>query len=622
MNTTGNNKSLEDINASVNTTHIRGWKRIFAFMGPAYLISVGYMDPGNWATDIAGGSLYGYKLLWVLIMSNLIAILLQSLSARLGIVTGKDLAQASRESYPKFVNFILYLLAEVAIAACDLAEVVGMAIGIKLLFGLPLIWGVCITVTDTFLLLFLLRFGVRKLEAFIIALVALIGLCFLAELILAHPMFSDVITGIVPSIPDTQALAIATGIIGATVMPHNLYLHSSLVQTRKIENNIPAKKKAIRFNIIDSVIALNLALFVNGAILILAASSFNKNGLHVTSIEEAHEFLTPLLGTGMAAILFAVALIAAGQSSTITGTLAGQIIMEGYLNLRLQPWVRRMITRLLAVVPAMLTIIFVGEAATDDLLILSQIILSMQLGFAIVPLIHFVSSKEKMGVFAIRPYVQVVAWLAAGIIVTLNIILVYDAVSAAIRESAHPLLMALFLIPLCIFFLVILLYIAFKPFVSRLSGDRYVSHGETQKLELTTDFNYTKIAIPVDFSAVDSKAISKALSLGGANCEYLLIHVVESTNAILYGKESGDLESAEDRNKLENYKQQINELGYQCTVKLGYGSAAKAIAGIVNEQNCSLVVMAAHGHKGIKDILLGTTLDKVRHSIRVPLMIA
>jgi manganese transport protein len=621
-NSTGNHKSLEDINASVNTTNIRGWKKIFAFMGPAYMISVGYMDPGNWATDIAGGSLYGYKLLWVLIMSNLIAILLQSLSARLGIVTGKDLAQASRESYPRFVNMVLYLLAEVAIAACDLAEVIGMAIGIKLLFGIPLIVGVCITVADTFLLLFMLHFGVRKLEAFIIALVALIGLCFLAELILAHPAFSEVMTGVIPTIPDTQALAIATGIIGATVMPHNLYLHSSLVQTRKIENNIPAKKKAIRFNVIDSVIALNLALFVNGAILILAASSFNKNGLHITSIEEAHQFLTPLMGTGMAAVLFAVALIAAGQSSTITGTLAGQIIMEGYLNLRLQPWVRRMITRLLAVVPAMLTIIFVGEAATDDLLILSQIILSMQLGFAIVPLIHFVSSKEKMGVFAIRAHVQIVAWLAAGIIVALNIILVYDAVQAAISESSHPLLMAFLLIPLCIFFLVILLYIALKPFTSRLSGESYTAHGKTQKLELKTDFNYSKIAIPVDFSTVDSKAISKALSLGGANCEYLLIHVVESTNALLYGKESGDLESAEDGDKLESYQQQISELGYKCSVKLGYGNAAKAIAGIVNEQECSLVVMAAHGHKGIKDLLLGTTLDKVRHSIHVPLMIA
>ncbi|MCD6069409.1 MAG: mntH [Bacteroidetes bacterium] len=622
MNTTGNRKSLGEINASVSTSHVKGWKKIFAFMGPAYMISVGYMDPGNWATDIAGGSLYGYKLLWVLVMSNLIAILLQSLSARLGIVTGKDLAQASRESYPRGVNFVLYLLAEVAIAACDLAEVIGMAIGIKLLFGLPLIWGVCITVLDTFLLLFLLNFGVRKMEAFIIALVALIGCCFFAELLFAHPVLGEVASGLIPSIPDAQALAIATGIIGATVMPHNLYLHSSLVQTRKIENTEPAKKKAIRFNVIDSVIALNLALFVNAAILILAASSFNKNGLQVTGIEEAHEFLTPLMGTGLAAILFAVALIAAGQSSTITGTLAGQIIMEGYLNLRLQPWVRRIITRLLAVVPAMLVIIFVGESATDDLLILSQIILSMQLGFAIVPLIHFVSNKEKMGSFAIRPFTQIISWLAAGIIVTLNIILVYDAVSGVIRESSQPVLMAFALLPLCFFFLVVLLYITLKPFVSKASGDTYTAHGKTQKLELKPDFVYSKIAIPVDFSAVDSKAISKALSLGGKDCEYLLIHVVESTNALLYGKESGDLESAEDRAKLEDYKLQISQVGYACSIQLGYGNPAKAIASIVNAKECSLVVMAGHGHKGIKDILFGTTLDKVRHGISVPLMIA
>lgn len=591
-------------------------------MGPAYLISVGYMDPGNWATDIAGGSLYGYKLLWVLVMSNLIAILLQSLSARLGIVTGKDLAQASRESYPPFINFILYLLAELAIAACDLAEVVGMAIGIKLLFGLPLIWGVCITVFDTFLLLFLLHFGVRKLEAFIIALVALIGLCFLGELFFAHPSASDIISGLIPVIPDTQALAIATGIIGATVMPHNLYLHSSLVQTRKIENTSLAKEKAIRFNIIDSVIALNLALFVNAAILILAASSFNKNGLQITGIEEAHQFLTPLLGTGLAAILFAVALIAAGQSSTITGTLAGQIIMEGYLNLRLQPWVRRIITRMLAVVPAVITILFAGESATDDLLILSQIILSMQLGFAIIPLIHFVSNKKKMGEFAIRPFTKIASWLAAAIIVTLNIILVYDEVKRVIIESDSPLLMGLLLVPVCLFFMAILVYIIIKPVISAHHGKSYIPHGDVQRLDLQTNFHYKKIAIPVDFSTVDSRAISKALSLGGDGCEYLLIHAVESTNAIMYGKESGDLETAEDKRKLENYAEQIRELGFICHIRLEYGKASRAIAAVVNDESCDLVVMAGHGHKAFKDILLGTTLDKVRHGISVPLMIA
>ncbi len=622
MNAKNQSKSLDNINASVSTSHIKGWRRLFAFMGPAYMISVGYMDPGNWATDIAGGSLYGYKLIWILAMSNLIAILLQSLSARLGIVAGRDLAQASRESYPPFVNFVLYLLAELAIAACDLAEVIGMAIGIKLLFGLPLIWGVSITVLDTFLLLFLLNFGVRKMEAFIIALVVLIGGCFAVEMFFAHPDGAGIIKGFIPSLPDSQALAIATGIIGATVMPHNLYLHSSLVQTRKIERTEPEIKRAIKFNIIDSVIALNLALFVNAAILILAASSFNKVGLKVTGIEQAHELLTPLMGTGLAGILFAVALIAAGQSSTITGTLAGQIIMEGYLNLRLQPWVRRIITRLLAIVPAMVTILYAGESVTDELLIASQIILSMQLGFAIVPLIHFVSNKKKMGNFAIKTYTKILSWTSAAIIVGLNIALVYDAVKDIIASSSSPVLMACLLIPLCAFFLAILIYIIVKPIISKHQEKEYSAHGETQTLQLNTDFNYNKIAIPVDFSIVDSKAISKALSLGGNNCEYILIHVVESTNAMLYGKDSGDLESDEDKKKLENYCDQIKAIGYNCNIQLGYGNAAKAISAIVNETESSLVVMAAHGHKGLKDILFGTTLDKVRHGISVPLMIA
>ena len=365
-------KSLSEIHSSVNTSHVSGWRKLFAFFGPAYMISVGYMDPGNWATDIAGGSLFGYKLIWVLVMSNLIAILLQSLSARLGIVTGKDLAQASRETYPPFINYVLYGLAELAIAACDLAEVLGMAIGIKLLFGVPLLAGVCITVLDTFLLLFLLHFGVKKLEAFIICLVALIGACFAVELFFAQPTIKDVFSGIIPSIPNSEALAIATGIIGATVMPHNLYLHSSLVQTRRFENSEKEIKKAIRFNTIDSVIALNLALFVNAGILILAASSFNKNGLQVTSIEQAYELISPLLGTSLAAILFAVALIAAGQSSTITGTLAGQIIMEGYLNLHLQPWVRRIITRSLAIIPAIIVTLSIAVMISIIVIHLSE----------------------------------------------------------------------------------------------------------------------------------------------------------------------------------------------------------------------------------------------------------
>ncbi len=616
-------KSLSEVNESVNTTlSTSKWKKMFAFMGPAYMISVGYMDPGNWATDIAGGSKYGYTLIWVLIMSNLIAILLQSHSARLGIVTGKDLAQASRETYPPFINFILYILAEVAIAACDLAEVIGMAIGINLLFGLPLIYGVCITVLDTFLLLFLLNFGIRKLEAFIISLVLLIGVSFGIEMFLAKPDFSEMAGGVLPSIPTEEALLIAIGIIGATVMPHNLYLHSSLVQTRKFERTTPEIKKAIRYNVIDSVIALNLALFVNAAILILAASSFFKHDMHeVTRIEDAHKFLEPLLGSSIAPVLFAVALIAAGQSSTVTGTLAGQIIMEGYLNLRIQPWIRRLLTRILAIAPALICLITMGPDATEKLLIFSQVILSMQLGFAIIPLIHFVSDKQKMGTFVIGRTSQVLSWIAASIIIGLNIKLVYSEISGLIANSQSPLLIWCTLIPLCFFFLLVLLFITFKPFISKQTTNVYKPHGNVQALELAQAEQYKHIVVTVDFSKSDSKAISKALSLGGRECHYQLIHIVETPNAFLFGNETHDLESEADKNMLNEYKNQLTQQGYSCDIKLGFGNPKKAIPKLVNESAGDILVMGAHGHKGFKDLFFGTTVESVRHGINVPLMI-
>jgi manganese transport protein len=409
------NKSLEEVNATVNTQKGSSFRRLLAFLGPAYMISVGYMDPGNWATDIAGGSKFGYSLLWVLVMSNIIALLLQSHCVRLGIVTGKDLAQASRENYPKFINLFLYLLAEIAIAACDLAEVIGMAIGLHLLFpSISLLTGVCITVFDSFILLFLLNRGIRKLEAFIISLVALIGVSFFIQLLIVKPVFNEIVSGLKPFLQNNEALYIAIGIIGATVMPHNLYLHSSLVQTRRFKRTPNDIKKAIRFNTIDSAVALNLALFVNAAILILSAATFYKNGNYqVAEIQDAHRLLEPMLGSSLAPILFAVALIAAGQSSTITGTLAGQVVMEGYLNVRLRPWIRRLLTRLIAIIPAFITILVMGESATGKLLILSQVILSLQLGFAVIPLIHFVSDKTKMGAFVIPGWQKLGSWIAA-----------------------------------------------------------------------------------------------------------------------------------------------------------------------------------------------------------------
>ncbi|MBC7650610.1 MAG: Nramp family divalent metal transporter, partial [Deinococcales bacterium] len=394
--------SLSEVNASVDTTQNRkGFRRVLAYFGPAYLVSVGYMDPGNWATDLQGGAQFGYKLIWVLLMSNLMALLLQSLSARLGIVRRKDLAQANREVYPPVVNFCLYILAELAIAACDLAEVLGMAIGINLLTGLPLIWGVLLTVLDTFLLLWLQRLGIRKLEAFIIALVGIIGLSFLIEIVFAKPNLGLVLKGFIPTALNQQALYIAVGIIGATVMPHNLYLHSALVQTRKISTDSAGIKKALKYNLIDSTIALNAAFFVNAAILILAATVFFSTGhTEVAKIQDAHRLLQPMLGTKLAPLLFAIALIAAGQSSTVTGTMAGQIVMEGYLSLRINPILRRLITRLIAIVPAVLVILLYGDEKVDDLLVFSQVVLSLQLGFAIIPLIHFVSDKRAMGEFA------------------------------------------------------------------------------------------------------------------------------------------------------------------------------------------------------------------------------
>jgi manganese transport protein len=433
--------SLSEVHQSVDTTlSKKGWRKVLAFFGPAYMVSVGYMDPGNWATDIAGGSKFGYQLIWVLLMSNLMALLLQSLSARLGIVRQMDLAQANRLTYPKGVNFMFYILAEVAIAATDLAEIIGMAIGIQLLTGLPLIWGVLLTVADTFLFLLLQRWGIRKMEAFIIALVGIIGLSFLTEMFIAKPNLGEVVQGFIPSLQNEEALYIAIGIIGATVMPHNLYLHSALVQTRKISRDEKGIRKVLKYNFIDSAVALNLAFFVNAFILILAATVFYKSGrTDVAEIKQAHELLSPMLGTNLAPTLFAIALIAAGQSSTITGTLAGQIVMEGYLQLHITPWLRRLITRLIAVIPAVAVILINGENNIDDLLILSQVILSLQLGFAIIPLIHFTSDKKSMGVFAIKPFIIILAAIITTVLVYLNIRMVYEQASLFFETSSSVL---------------------------------------------------------------------------------------------------------------------------------------------------------------------------------------
>jgi manganese transport protein len=401
------------------------WRKALAFAGPGYLVAVGYMDPGNWATDLAGGSRFGYTLLSVILLSNLMAILLQGLSSKLGIVTGRDLAQACRDHYSRPVGFGLWVLCELAIAACDLAEVIGSAIALNLLFGLPLPVGITVTALDVLLVLYLQTKGFRLLEALVVALIATIAGCFFFEIIISQPDYAGVIRGFVPGadiLRDREKLYIAIGILGATVMPHNLYLHSSVVQTRRYEETPSGKRTAIRWAFLDSTIALSFALFINAAILIVAAATFHRSGnTQVAEIQQAHELLTPLLGVGGASAVFALALLASGQNSTLTGTLAGQIVMEGFLNIRLRPWLRRLITRAVAIVPAALTAIFFGASGTAKLLILSQVILSLQLSFAVVPLVQFTSDRRKMGEFRNPSWLRWLAYVVAGVIASLNV---------------------------------------------------------------------------------------------------------------------------------------------------------------------------------------------------------
>jgi manganese transport protein len=615
-------KSLDQLHESVPVKNKTGWRRLFAFIGPAYLVSVGYMDPGNWATDLQGGAAFGFQLIWILLLSNIMAILLQSLSARLGIVRRLDLAQVNRETYPKFVNFCLYLLAELAIAATDLAEVLGMAIGIKLLTGLPLMYGTIITVADTFLFMLLQRYGIRKMEAFIFVLVATIGGSFLAEMIIAKPDLIGAANGLVPSALSPAALYIAVGMIGATVMPHNLYLHSALVQTRKIERTSAGIKKSLWYNFIDSAIALNAAFFVNAAILILAATAFYQTGNQsIAKIEEAHALLAPLLGSKLAPILFAVALIAAGQSSTVTGTLSGQIVMEGYLNLRLNPWIRRLLTRLVAIVPAVLVIGIMGEGRVDELLVFSQVILSLQLGFAVIPLIHFVSDKSTMGEFAIKSWVKILAWLVASILVFLNANLVFDFAKAFLFGPTS-LFIKLLLVLFILFFFALLLYIIIFPMIqSKKKQERTALHGAAVELDWTKAAPIDRIAIAVDFTAGDANLIKSAISQAHAGTELILIHVVESVTASYFQEISDDEESRKDKERLELYAATLSEKGYKVQFVVGYKNRVKEIVRIVNTTEAQLLVMGAHHHYGWKDYFFGETIESVRHKVKIPVLI-
>jgi len=426
-----NSVSLPEVHGSIAVPEGAGfWRKFFAFAGPGYLVAVGYMDPGNWATDLAGGARFGYTLLSVIMISNLMAILLQALAVRLGIASGRDLAQACRDHYSRPATIVLWLLCEVAIAACDLAEVVGAAIALNLLFGLPLIWGVCLTALDVLIVLFLQQHGFRYVEALVVALIVLIAGSFTIEIWLAKPDMAAVAAGFVPRteiLRNGQMLYIAIGILGATVMPHNLYLHSSIVQTRKYLDTFASKSEAIRFATLDSSFALMFALFINGAILVMAAATFHGTGYdQVADINDAYKLLTPLMGTTMASTLFAVALLCSGQNATLTGTLAGQIVMEGFINLRLRPWLRRLVTRLIAIIPAIVVIVIYGDRGTGPLLILSQVILSLQLPFAVFPLVMFTGDRAKMGPFASPLWVKILAWTVALVIAALNVWLLYQ----------------------------------------------------------------------------------------------------------------------------------------------------------------------------------------------------
>jgi manganese transport protein len=423
--------SLPEVHGTVPVPYDAGfWRKLFAFAGPGYLVAVGYMDPGNWATDLEGGARYGYALLSVIMLSNLMAILLQALAARLGIASGRDLAQACRDHYSRPVTVFLWILCEIAIAACDLAEVIGAAIALNLLFGLPLTWGVVLTSLDVLVVLYLQHHGFRYVEALVVGLILAIAGSFAIELFFARPALAPMMAGFIPQsaiLRDPKMLYIAISILGATVMPHNLYLHSSIVQTRKYLDTFAGKKEAIRFATIDSSVALMFALFINAAMLVMAAAVFHGSGHEaVAQIGDAYQLLSPLLGTKLASILFAVALLCSGQNATLTGTLAGQIVMEGFINLRLRPWLRRLITRLIAIIPAIIVVWLYGERGTGQLIILSQVILSMQLSFAVFPLVMFTNDPHKMGAFANPPWLKILAWIVAIVIALLNVYLLWQ----------------------------------------------------------------------------------------------------------------------------------------------------------------------------------------------------
>lgn len=617
--------SLPEVHESVGTSHGTRWKRLLAFAGPAYLVSVGYMDPGNWATDLEGGAKFGYSLLWVLVLSNLMALLLQTLASRLGIVTRLDLAQACRDEYPRAVSYLLWILSEIAIIACDLAEVLGAAIGLNLLFHLPLLIGVLVTATDTLLMLWFTRLGIRFIEAFVLALIAIIGACFALEIWFAHPKAGEVLGGLIPHI-NSSSLYLAVGIFGATVMPHNLYLHSALVQTRRIGATDTEKRQACRFNLLDSTVALNGALFINAAILIMSAAVFFKRGIAVAEIQQAHQLLSPLLGTAAASLMFGLALLCSGQSSTLTGTMAGQIVMEGFLRFRMQPWLRRFITRFLAITPAALTIYLAGESATSSLIILSQVILSLQLPFAIIPLVHLTSDRRRMGRFANGLWLKIASWGCALFVLALNCQLLWNIVNSWIEGSTlyRPFITAGALI-LALAFTVLLIAITAWPWFRRAGEERrqVAVTVRDQSAPIFPSRAYATILVPLDHSPSDRDALGNALALAKMHdAKVVLLHVEEGVTSQLFGSLSSTAEIAEGQDYLANVADSLRQQNVSVHTIVRHGkSPAQEISEAVRNLQPDLLIMASHGHRGLKDLIFGTTINAVRHRVKIPLLI-
>jgi manganese transport protein len=615
--------SLEEIHGSVPVPGPSWWRRFLAFSGPAFMVSVGYMDPGNWGTDLQAGSAFGHRLLWVLLMSNLMALLLQGLATRLGVVTGRDLAQACRESYPRGTVVVLWLLCEVAIAATDLAEVIGTIIALKLLFGLPYLLGLVVAACDTFLLLALQRRGVRLLELCTLALVGVIGVSFAVEIGLARPDWGEVVRGFLPGLDPANrvgSLYVAIAMLGATVMPHNLYLHSALVQTRAFPQTQAGKQLACRWNLFDSLLALNGAFFINAAILILAAATFTSE---VKGLSEAHTLLRQVWGTSLASGLFAVALLASGQSSTLTGTLAGQVVMEGFVHLRVRPWVRRLVTRLAAILPALLVLSLVGndEPILLQLLVLSQAILSFQLPFAILPLVQFTSDRRRMGAFASGSVLKACAWACAALVVGLNAVLIVlqmgEWAEGLEKTGWSPWWVYATLGPVALLLAAFLGWVGLYP----LRGRRPAAAVLPAPPPLPA-IRFRRLGVAVELTGGDDAVLVQAAEMARLHAaSVLLIHVVEGPGAAYYGEATDDQESRKDRAGLAALVRHLRDAGLAAEGMLGYGDPPGELVRIARERDLDLLVLGTHGHRFLADLALGQTVAPVLHRLAIPVLV-